>query len=531
LCLVCVLGAASGGCQRGSTRAPSAAGGPPAALGTTIGALAEVVLPAPLAVEGYGLVGGLAGTGSGYCPPEVRAYLKQYVPTQLPHERVNVDELINNRNTAVVALEAMIPALPSVGERLDVRVSLLAGSEATSLHGGWLYKAELVPRGTFGAQIRPLATVEGPVFIDSIGTVASEPRRGWTLGGGRTLHEYTLLLRLRKPDYRVAGLIRNRLSERYGPGIAQALSPREVEVRIPADYRRRKQRFASTLSAMFLEVSDELLGARINTYVKGLTGSGDRDGSEIALEAIGRECAPMVSTLLNSPEAEVRLRAGRCLVGLGDSRGLTPLRDLALDPASPYRLEALEALMVSPRHEDAAALGRRLLRDAEVPMVLATYEHLRRMEDPAIVREAIGRGFTLEQVVQSSHKAVFVSRSGEPRIVLFGAPLRCRDNLFVESPDQTVILDARTGQGHISVIRKHPKRPGVIGPVRSSLDLGDLIRILGSEPATGPSGNLLSLGLPYGQVIALLERVVAQEAVAAEFWAGPLPKIDLGVKK
>jgi len=172
-----------------------------------------------------------------------------------------------------------------------------------------------------------------------------------------------------------------------------------------------------------------------------------------------------------------------------------------------------------------------LLRDNDVRIVLAAYEYLRQMDDAAVTREVIGRGFLLEQVVQSSHKAVFVARTGSPRVVLFGAPLRCRDNLFVETPDRAVVLDARAGQGYVSVIRQRPTRPGVIGPIHSSPDVGDLVRTLGGEAVAGPSGQLTAAGVPYTQVIALLEQLCAKDAVAATFWVGPLPKIDLPVKK
>lgn len=533
LCLAgLLLATAAGGCQKGQrAKAGSTTLTPPAELGVAIGSLAEVVKPEPVAVEGYGLVGGLPGTGSAYCPLEIRAYLRQYIATQLPNNRVNADELIDSKNTAVVMLEAMIPATPSKGEHFDVRVALLPGSDATSIQGGWLYKADLVVRGTFGARTRPLATVDGPVFINLIGTTDLDPRSGYILGGGRTLYEYTAMLRLRKPNYRAASLIRNRLSERYGPGIAQAVSPGDIEVRIPAEYRRRKLRFVSMMPATFLEVTNELTAARINTYVDRLAGAGEKENSEVVLEAIGQESVAALGALLNASEAEVRLRAGRCMLGLGDARGLAPLRDIVFDAKSPYRLEALEAIMVSRWRADAAAVGRRLLRDEDVRVVLAAYNQLREMDDAAVTRDIIGRSFLLEQVVQSSHKAIFVSRSGDPRVVLFGAPLRCRDSLFVETPDRTVVLDARAGQGFVSVIRQHPKRPGVIGPIRSSPDVGDLVRTLGGEAVAGPSGQLMSAGVPYTQVIALLEQLSAKDTVAAAFWAGPLPTIDLPVKK
>jgi hypothetical protein len=528
-----LLAVVAGGCQKtGGAGADSLVLTPPAELGPVIGSLADVVKAEPLAVEGYGLIGGLPGTGSAYCPAEIRAYLKRYIPTQLPDGgRLNVDQLIDSRNTAVVVLEGMVPALPSRGEHFDVRVGLLAGSDATSIEGGWLYKADLVVRGTFGVHTRPLATVEGPVFIDPIDTVDRDLRNGYILGGGRTLFEFTALLRLRKPSYRAVSLIRNRLSDRYGRNIAQALSPRDIEVRVPAEYHQRKDRFVAVLPATFLEVTNELTNARIDTYVQRLSGSDHKENSEIFLEAIGRESVGKLSALVDSPDAEVRLRAGRCLLGLGDSRGLIPLRDIALDPNSPYRREALEAVMASPRRADAVTLAQRLLRDDEVAVVLAAYDGLRRLDARAVAREEIGRGFLLEQVAQSRHQAIFVSRSGDPRVVLFGGPLRCRDNLFVELPDQTVVLNSRAGQDHVSVIRKHPTRPGVIGPIRSAPDVASVVRTLGGEPAAGASGQLTSLGIPYTQVIALLEQMTAKDAVAAQFWAGPLPKYEPAVKK
>jgi hypothetical protein len=527
-----LLAAAAGGCQKGQrAKADSAGLMPPAELGITIGALAEVVKPEPVAVEGFGLVGGLPGTGSAYCPPEIRAYLRQYIATQLPDNPVHADGLIDSKNTAVVMLEAMIPATPSRGEHFDVRAALLPGSDATSIQGGWLYKADLVVRGTFGAHTRPLATVDGPVFIDPIGATDTDSRSGYILGGGQALYEYTATLRLRKANFRAASLIRNRLSERYGPGIAQAVSARDIEVHIPAAYRSRKPRFVAMIPATFLEATNALTAARISTYVDRLAGAGEKENSEVVLEAIGQESVAGLSALLNASDAEVRLRAGRCMLGLGDERGLAPLHDMVFDAKSPYRLEALEAIMVSARRNVAAAVGRRLLRDEDVRMVLAAYDQLREMGDAAVTRDIIGRSFLLEQVVQSNHKAIFISRSGDPRVVLFGAPLRCRDSLFVETPDREVVLDSRAGQGFVSVIRQRPTRPGVIGPIRSSPDVGDLVRTLGGEAVAGPSGALLGAGVPYSQVIALLEQLCVKDAVAAAFWAGPVPKIDLPVKK
>jgi hypothetical protein len=193
-------------------------------------------------------------------------------------------------------------------------------------------------------------------------------------------------------------------------------------------------------------------------------------------------------------------------------------------------MEAFDAIMVTARRNDAVALARRLLRDNETTMVLAAYEHLRRLDDPAVSREFVGRSFYIERVVQTNRRAVFVSRSGDPRIVLFGAPLECSNSIFVESPDQSIVVNARPEQQQISITRKHPTRAGIMGPVRAGFEVGAVVRALGGEPAVS-GGQLQGLGASYEEMIAVVQQLIAKGAVNAEFWPGPLPKIDLPVKK
>ncbi len=499
-------------------------------LGATVGSVAEVVRPEPLAVEGYGLVGGLAGTGSGACPPNVRAYLKQYIMAQVPGGSVAPDNLINSRTTAVVRLEGLVPATCSRGDRFDVKVTPIPGADTTSLHGGWLYTADLRIAGMFGASSRTLAVAEGPIFINMIAVAETDPTTGYVLGGGVAQFDYVGAISLRRPDFAMASTIRNRLNERYGVDTARALSPRAVEFMIPPDYRGRRARFVSMVAATFLDESSEGAPARVQALARQLVESQDKEAAEIALEAIGRESLPRLRSLLNAPEEEVRLRAARCALGLRDDTALETLRTIAQDEASPYRLEALHAVLVSARRNDAISLARRMLRDKDARMILAAYEALRRMEDVAVRRELVGRSFHLEQVAQTDRKAIYVSRSGLPRVVVFGAPLNCHDNIFVEAANGTVVVNSRAGQDHVSLTRKDPARPGVIGPIRSGFSIGGIVRVLGSERQRADAERLSGLGIPYADVTAVLEQLCAKDAVTAEFWAGPLPKIGGIVK-
>lgn len=531
--VVSVLVALSlGGCRRKEVAKDSPIDlVPPEKLGQTVGLVAQVPSPAPMPVQGYGIVAGLAGTGSSHCPVPVREYLKRYVQMELAGLHINVDQLIQSPNTAIVRLDGVVPAAASESERFDVRVSLVVGSDATSLHGGWLYQAELYPQGLVGVQGRLAGTVEGAVFVNLIGISSPDLATGYVLGGGRAASEYRGIVRLRRAHFAVASQVRNRLNERYGLGTAVALSPTDIELRIPPKYRWRKQRFIELVQATFLDQTPELIQARINTFVHILAVGEEKASAEIALEAIGRASLPKLGTLVHSSDKKVCLRAARCMLSLGDDRGLAALRNMAMDKDSPYRREALDAAAVLARRRDATLLAQRLLRDDDVRLVLAAYEHLRRMENPAVVQELVGRSFYLEQVMQTSHKAVYVSRTGQPRVVIFGGPLSCRDNLFVESPDGEVVIDSRAGQDYVAVTRSQPSRPGVIGPFKTGFALCDIVRTLGSEPARAEQGTPGGLGVCYGQVAVLLQQLVTKEVVAAEFWAGPLPKIGLIVKK
>ncbi len=522
--LVAAVAAAAGGCGPETTR--SDGGTDDSDLGSTIGSQINVVMPPSIPVEGFGLVGNLPGTGSATCPRQVRAYLKRYILSQLPNRSISVDDLINSNTTAVVLLDGAIGPLASKADHFDVRVSLIGGSETTSLRGGWLYKAELRPQGPGGSASRPLATAEGPVFVNLIEGAEPDLTSAYVLGGGRALHDYSALLTLAEPNFSLASSIRNRLSERYGAAVATAVSPSTVEYNVAPNYGHRKARFIALVAATFMEETPEQIQARVERFVGRLASGQDADRSEIALEAIGRGGLGAIAALLNAADEQTRLRAARVMLNLRDDRALPTLRQIALDPASAYRLEAIDTVAAAARRNDAAILLRRLLRDGDSRIVLAAYEHLRDMGDPAVVQDFVGRSFYLERVVQTNHKAIYVSRQGDPRIVIFGAPLACRDSVFVESPGGTVVINAEPGQGYMSLMRKHPARPGMIGPLKSGFVLSELIRALGAESARAGEGQVSGLGVSYAEVISLLERMCATKAVGAEFWPGPLPEFD-----
>jgi len=494
-------------------------------LGTTIGSLVEMSWPESIRLEGYCLVVGLRGTGSGECPPQIRAYLVQHIQTLYPDRKIDVDNMISGSDTAVVLVEGIMPAIASRNEYFDVRVTALGGTQTTSLEGGYLLGTELKTVGTFGIKTKVVADARGPVFVDKISTSEMNKRIGYVLGRGKILDEYKVNLVLGESDFRMTNSIRNRLNELFGDGTAKVILPGRLEVKVPAKYREQKQRFISIIKETYLSQSTEITGERIKTFIRKLSALQDADASEIALEAIGNQSLSGLVVLLNVSNEQVRLRAARCMLNLGSDAGLATLRQIAMDRGSAYRVEALESITTGARRNDAARISQRLLRDDDFHMRLAAYEQLRKLDDIAVSQEVIAVNFYLEQIAQTQHKSIFVSRSGQPRIVLFGAPIRCSDGIFVRSADGDITINAPAGQEYVSIIRKLTQRPDVVAQLKSTFDLGDIIRTLCEEPLKKGEQGRGGLGVTYADVIALLKRMCDKGAVKAEFWAGPLPKI------
>jgi hypothetical protein len=378
---------------------------------------------------------------------------------------------------------------------------------------------------------KPLATAEGPVYTDSVGPDPVDNRTGYVLGGGAVLEDYRINLVLRRPDYRAAGQIRNRINGRFGYETAWALSPGNIELHVPTKYAAAKDRFIQLVRATYLADTPELTEKRIITHIQKLAGSQNKNANEIALEAIGNAALPKLAVLLNSSYPEVRLRAARCMLNLGDQQGREALWSIASDRTSAYRVEAIEAFVNAAARDDASPMLRGLLRDDDFPVRLAAYENLIRLSDATVSVKLIADSFYLDQITQAGKPAIFVSRRDQPRVALFGAPIYCRSNLFVETPDGAITINAPAGEQFATIIRKHPKHPDTIIRLKTSLDLADIIQTLCREPLTPTDEGGPGLGVPYSTLAGLLKQMADSGAVPAEFYVGPPPKTLPTIKK
>ena len=440
---------------------------------------------------------------------------------QLP-AKTNVSTIIDSTDTAVVHISGNIPANASKNDRFDLNVAALAGTQTTSLEGGILLGAELKVKGQFSSGTRTLALAEGPVFINSLGDTPVDKRSGFILAGGRVLNDSQINLVINDKNYRLTRRICDCINERFGSATAKAVMPGQITLSIPDRYKGQENHFLALLKTTYLFASAQ--NQKIDSLISGLANSENKLQSETALEAIGIAAAEKLVSILNADE-KTKLSAARCLLNIGDDHGLEPLRTIALDKDSKYRMEALEAITFGANRSDASAILQRLLRDDDFNIVLAAYRQLCKIDDIAVSRQIVGRNFYLDIVSGSSKQFIYVSRSGTPLIVLFGDTIYCRVGTFAQSDDGSITINTPENLDNVQVIRKLPNIPPI--KLECSYKLSDIIGTL-CEEAELPQDSPRKPGLnaPYADMISIVKQLCDKQAVFAQFFAGPLPKID-----
>lgn len=495
----------------------------------TIGSLASVYQNQTIAVKGYGLVAGLAGTGSGECPPALREALTAYIRKQIPRtSKVNPNELINSKDTAVVEIYGILPVLAGKGDTFDVMVRALPQTQTISLRGGRLYTAEMKELSRFiryDQYLNSLAQAQGQLVSDDHGDGAGGENTGYILGGGTVDKGVTISLALKEPNYFTANAIRNQLIERFGPGTAKAVNPGEVELTIPQAFRNRRDKFIRLAEMTYMASGDTSQQQRIGSLLQELREGKDKAYAELGLEAIGRPALFALGDLLKSGPSDesVRFHAARCMLNIGDDRGLDVLQAIAMDSKSPLRFEVIEAVGQAAKRNDASRILGRLLDDDAFEVKLAAYEQLVRLGDMRISRKLIGGEFFVDTVKCSGPKIIYISRKNYPQITLFGGDIPCETNIYVETPTRRLTVNARAGDPYVSLIRTHPSFPRPIGPVRAKYDVQDIIRTacermdVTNKPSMRPG-----LEATYSDVVSLLDRMCHAGAIRAEFRMGPM---------
>jgi hypothetical protein len=505
----------------------------------------------PVKIRGYGLVVGLAGTGSRDVPPDVRAHMMQIMTRQgIGSERIGFGDLtpeamLDSPTTAIVIVEGIVPPgavgrtrtppsangrLPEImpGTTFDVRVYADPRTGTTSLEGGRLYTTDLSPGPllTGSRQAKRLGLAAGPIFlnpfIESADVAAGDINtlNGRILNGGQILEDMPLKLRLINPSHTRVRTIQDAINRRFplergqANPTARGVSDAVLELTVPPSMRDAPDSFVHIVQHASLRQVD---ADRIaNTTRRAL----QRDPSDARHAywrwvALGPQALPMVRKMYDYPEALPRLAALRAGAELADPIAAESLRQMASDGTLPERLEATTLLAKLPTDPRTEEVLRNLLSDEDIEVRLRTYEALEQLGSPVVRRIAIPSKFELHEV-PSDYPAVYVTQMQRPRIVLFGDAVEILRPLTMGLWENSLIMREAEDEDRIEVFyRGTPLGRAEINRVKPTLH--ELVLLLAHDPTIeDPSPGL---DLTYSEVVGVLHALWRREYVAADFKA------------
>jgi len=369
---------------------------------------------------------------------------------------------------------------------------------------------------------KTLAIAEGPVYTAQTEDPSS-PAKWRVLGGGRAKQNSTVRLILNTPNFTTANIIRNRINERFGPKTATCISAGEITLVFPPVYLDQREKFLGIVESLMLGSNPKMLSDYAQELIEQILSKTDSERAEIALEGIGKPALDSLAPHLHHADPDIQFHTARCMLNIGDSRALGVLRSIAKDRNSPYRKDAIRTIGICAKRRDALPILTTALNERDIEIRIEAYEALLRLNSNVISRRHISSGgFSVDSVICSGPKVIYAYRQGNPKIVLFGAPIRCENNIFIQSKKSEVTINSTPDKEHISVSRKHPVLPRVIGPLVSSNELSLLIQTLGELPDTKSNTTARpGLGVPYAEILQILQTMSEQDAVLAQFIAGP----------
>ena len=137
----------------------------------------------------------------------------------------------------------------------------------------------------------------------------------------------------------------------------------------------------------------------------------------------------------------------------------------------------------------------------------------------------------MNELSRPTGKDIYVTRSGQPKVVLFGSPINCNKDFLVRTANGEVTIEAPADQDYVIVTRKFPNKPDLTGQIKCTYELGNIIQALCDALPEREQETRGGLGVSYSDLLALLKQMSDKGVINAEFHAGPMPNIDLNVKK
>lgn len=475
----------------------------------------------PTVVRGYGLVFDLRGTGSRIAPTEIRAQvLKDLQRLRLgtdgkAPDSSELDRLLGEENTAIVVVEGIIPPAAPKGTRFDLRVFAAPGTGATSLEGGRVILTDLRPGPLMLGSKQPKILARGAgdlvinPFADPVGVSTDSVNRlsGRVLNGGVVTDDLVLRLRLATPSHSRARLIASAINSAFPrePGqledTARGRSDEAVDVVIPPSYFTRTNDFVELVRHTQLNMAS-IEAAALQVKRALIANPGAAAAASLRWQALGKKAIPTVQTLYTYAEEQPRFAALQAGAYLNDPVVVSHLLTMANDPQSSLRLDAIK-LLANMQGNPRVNIGLRpLIDDPDIDVRLAAFDALLKRGDASIGEFDVNGKFLLD-TIGSKKPMVYVTQSGQPRIVVFGDEAEVVRPMTLTEFESRLVVRGDFDQPLLDVFWQAPDGGVLREQVRP--ELVEFTRFLGHRAT--PEYPSPGLNMSYSEAIGTLHRI------------------------
>ncbi len=493
-------------------------------------------------VSGFGLVTNLPSTGDGTAPLAVREYMMKEMAkrgfgsvNQPGMEALTPERVLNDplRRVAIVRVDAALPPGVRKGSMLDVQVSALPESEVTSLAGGVLYSTDLKvngadprdPSGKVNIMAQALGGARGRIFINPVlalnpqasaeASSSAGRRTGIIPDGAVCTTDRFITLRLRDPQASIARLIEARIDQYFqNPGVAAAQDEGIVRLYVPPRFKGDWERFVGVCTHLYFQSNPEFLSAKASELAReALQPDAPLMNISYAWEAMGPAAIRAITPLLDSKYSpEVRFAAARAAAFIGETSATAALLDIAQAEGHPFQVEAVRVLGALPASPSVNALLRRLLDSPGNLVRIEAYRVLAANRDPSIVSRVINEQFVLDIVPSKGAPFIYATRSGTPRIAIFGSGTELSLPTTFAAMDSRLTISGNTPDEGATIFYRGitSRQPA---KVLSDPDVTEIIAWLGGMGDTSET----YIDFSYGQVVAVVQALAEQGKLTAPF--------------
>lgn len=488
-------------------------------------------------VSGYGLVVGLAGTGNNNgVPMAVRNHMidqmvKHGFGSQVEGlKHLKPENMLRDSRTAIVEVYANLPPGARTGQRLDVFVQAVTGSQTKSLAGGTLYLTDLRVRGVDPlypkGSVNVFAKAKGPVFVNPVyvkpesGQDASRAnlRTGLLLNGGMVMEDRPIWIRLRTPQLSTARTIEKVIDQRYqDEKTARTQDEGVIYVFVPPQFNGDWERFVGVVNHLYLNASPGFLANK----ARELAAEAQKPGALLqdisyCWEGIGEPTLEFIRPLYGNPSVELAYAAARAGAFIGDPAAEDALLTMAGTDRHPFQFNAVKALGARPESVRVTRMLSSLLGNANAMVRVEAYRILADWDAPIVNSKEVREAFRIDRIPSDGPPLLYASRSGVPRIAIFGREMPLKTPMMFSALDnQLTISTPAEGRGLV-IFDRTMNAPAGGRRVSSRADLHELIFRLGGGTDDG-------FTFTYSDLVGILKSMSDERCIAANFVLQDMP--------